>query len=262
MWLIPLQLSVPPQHSKIHLGAVILSFSGDLDWNKWAADGKLAGGHIGGLAVMGVIDWGRVGGSREEKGVSRKERDGFVSHIIDWSPCWAYCGDPFPVWAGETFTGELVQFSLSSQQLSEASFQLYFACFPARGAKTDVCTRGSNTEEGQRQTVRPPAHIGSQKSWQRLYHQPAAYETSIKTSRHAHKAGSWRFMTSFSSGFTASSISVSLMVCWRRFAQWLLTARASIWWSNWICPPNELVNWFNVGGWFYPKFLYLAGSLA
>lgn len=45
---------------------------------------------------MGVIDWGRVGGSREEKGVSRKERDGFVSHIIDWSPCWAYCGDQFP----------------------------------------------------------------------------------------------------------------------------------------------------------------------
>lgn len=46
---------------------------------------------------MGEIDWGRVGGSREEKGVSRKERDGFVSHIIDWPPRWAYCGDQFPV---------------------------------------------------------------------------------------------------------------------------------------------------------------------
>lgn len=56
---------------------------------------------------------GRVGGSREEKGVSRKEHDGFVSHIIDWPPRWAYCGDQFPVSARETFTGELVEWLLS-----------------------------------------------------------------------------------------------------------------------------------------------------
>lgn len=36
------------------------------------------------MAVTGVIDWETVGVSREEKGVSRKVPDGFVSHIIDW----------------------------------------------------------------------------------------------------------------------------------------------------------------------------------
>lgn len=55
----------------------------------------LAGGQTGGVALTAVIDWGTVGGSRGEKGVSRKVPDGFVSHIIDWPPCWAYRDNQF-----------------------------------------------------------------------------------------------------------------------------------------------------------------------
>lgn len=53
-----LQLRGPPLHFKTHFGAAVLSFSRDLDWIRSAADGKLAGGHTGGGAVTGVIDWG------------------------------------------------------------------------------------------------------------------------------------------------------------------------------------------------------------
>lgn len=49
------------------------SFKGDLDRNECAADGKWAGHHTGGgVAVTGVMEWERAGGSREEKGVSRE----------------------------------------------------------------------------------------------------------------------------------------------------------------------------------------------
>lgn len=54
-------------------------------------------------------------------------------------------------------------------------------------------------------------------------------------------------MTSFSSGFTAASIGVSLMVCQRRFTARRLTAPASVWLSNWIGLPN-FVNCFSVCG--------------
>lgn len=129
-WALPspraLQLSVPPLYFKNHFGAAVLSFSGDLDWNKWAADGKLAGGRTGGVAVTGMIDWGTVGGSREEKGVSRKVPDGFVSHIIDWITCWAYRDNQFSLWAGESrdFTRELAEFNHLVLR-SEASFKQY-----------------------------------------------------------------------------------------------------------------------------------------
>lgn len=128
-----LQLSVPPLYFKNHFGAAVLSFSGDLDWNKWAADGKLAGGHTGGVAVTGMIDWGTVGGSREEKGVSRKVPDGFVSHIIDWITRWAYRDNQFSLWAGESraFTRELAEFNHLVLQ-SEASFKQYLhLCSPS-----------------------------------------------------------------------------------------------------------------------------------
>lgn len=64
---------------------------------------KLAGGHTG--RVTGVIDSGTLGGSREEKGVSRKVHDGSVSHVIDWPPCCACRGDHFSLRSGETRAG-------------------------------------------------------------------------------------------------------------------------------------------------------------
>lgn len=54
------------------LYASALSFKGGRDWNKWAADGKWAGHHAGGVTVMGVMEQDRVRGSREEKGGSRE----------------------------------------------------------------------------------------------------------------------------------------------------------------------------------------------
>lgn len=45
----------PPPLQKL-LDASALSFKGDLDWNKGAADGKRAGHHTGGVAVMGVME--------------------------------------------------------------------------------------------------------------------------------------------------------------------------------------------------------------
>lgn len=68
-------------------------------------------------------------------------------------------------------------------------------------------------------------------------------------------------MTSFSSGFTAASIRVSLMVCQRKLAARRLTAPASFWLFNWIGLPN-FVNCFSICGGFTPKSLCLVGSLA
>lgn len=50
-----------------------LSLKCEADWNMSTADGKWGGHNTGGVAVMGVIEWERIRGSREEKGGSREE---------------------------------------------------------------------------------------------------------------------------------------------------------------------------------------------
>lgn len=69
---------------------------------------------------MGVTEWETAGGSREGK--SRQQgnrRDGYMSHIIDWQPCCAYCGNQFPCKQERpgTSPGAFTEFHCKGQQL-------------------------------------------------------------------------------------------------------------------------------------------------
>lgn len=48
---------------------------------------------------MGEMEWEAAGRKRRQQGEGHDE---FMSHIIDWRPCCADCGNRFSLGAGET----------------------------------------------------------------------------------------------------------------------------------------------------------------